>query len=69
MRNEILYDFISHYNPYTNITYFIKRGNNNWENYINGFEFEGYKMKGISFKELTEYITKNPKKKLKKITR
>ena len=68
-RNEILYDFHFHYNPYSDITYAIKRGNGNWENYINGFEFEGVKMKGLKINQLIEYLTKNSDKKLKKITR
>jgi hypothetical protein len=53
-----LYDFIFHYNPYTNQSYAIKKGDNNWEKYTNGEKFNGYKIKGNDFKSLQEIITK-----------
>lgn len=68
MNNEKLYDYIFHYNPYSNVSYAIKRGDGNWENYINGFEFYGFKIKGNDFRSLQSIITKQTFK-IKKITR
>lgn len=51
---EILYDYIFHYNHYKEEWAAIKRGNGNWEKYINGEEYEGYRMKDIN--DLTRYL-------------
>jgi hypothetical protein len=51
---SILYDYIFHYKA--NLWHAIKRGNGNWEKYMNGEKYEGYKMKNIN--HLIEYLTK-----------
>jgi len=55
-RNEILYDYLFWYNPYSNISHAIKRGNGNWEKCINGEKFDGLSIKGNDFKSLQNLL-------------
>lgn len=56
MNKDILYDYIFHYNPYSNTSHAIKRGDSNWEKYINGEKFNGISIKNNDFKSLQNLL-------------
>lgn len=57
MKNKKLYNYIFHYNPYKEEWAVIERGDGNWEKYINGEEYVGYRAKNIN--TLLSYITQS----------